>query len=264
MPTSFPNPAVQRFNSKYYWNNGQQRTLTHNGEADPYQPEVTISHGAHRKLFIDGYGRAWHSGDRSRVNFQVNSYSQEISFFMEWKSTITSLRLSLRSRIDEINPTTNRFGGYICDIYNDRVEWFRQNYSGIAATALAPASHTFASLSLPNLADGERIGIKFSVTDNIPLHTQSECIVRIARPVNLYGYRPVGISFDTAPQAQMLDAALYNAKSFASIKLNGTAKDVMYDNVRFYNLGDMYRYELKGLTGTTTKETSLRFRLGVP
>lgn len=262
MPTFFPNPCVQRFNSKYYWANGQQRTLTHNGEADPYQPQVSISHGAYRKLFIDGYGRAWHSGDRSRVNFLVNSYSQEISLFTEWKSTITSLRLTLRSRIDEINPTTNRFGGYIVDIYNNRVEWFRLNYKGTPATALNPASHLFDPL--PNLADGERIGIKFSVTDNIPLHTQSELIVRIARPINMYGYRPVGISFDTAPQAQMLDAPLYNAKSFASIKLNGTAKDVKYDNIRFYNLGDMYRYELKGLTGTTIKETGLRFQLGDP
>ena len=261
MPTTFPNPCVQRFNSKYYWNNGQQRTLTRHGEVDPYEPKVSISHGAHRKLFIDGYGRAYHSGDRSRVNIRVDSYSEEISFFTVWKSDITNLSLSLRSRIDEVNPTSNRFAGYVVNIYNDRVEWFRHDLRGNNYTALNPASHTFTSLSLPNLEDGERIGIKFSATDNIPSHDKTECIVRIARPVNSYGYRPVGISFDDNPLSHMLDAKLYNTKSYASITLNGTAKDVKYDEVRFYNLGDMYRYELKGLTGITTKLTSLKFDL---
>jgi hypothetical protein len=242
------NPTVIRYVSARYWGNGQQRRLYGHQEADPYNPSVTVSHGQFRKLLIDGYNRAFHSGTGSRVNILCNSYNAEIYFETVWKSSdIDHLSLWLRSRVDEEGDTEDKFGGYVVDIYDDSVEWYKQDTLD-SFTALSPASTSIS----PTLSDGERLRIKFyaySINNN----TETELRLEIGRP---YALANIGTSNDSSPASHVLDQKLYRNYSFAHIVLNGgNAKDVMYENLRIWDLGDTFLWIEKELQ--VVKQTQL-------
>lgn len=253
MPTTFHNPSTIRWNSGRSWSNGQQRTLLKNNDIDPYDQNVSISQGERRKLFITGYNNAYHSGDRSRVNFRVNAYNALVSFFVTWKTGITSLSIRLRSRIDEVDPTTNRFGGYVAKISSSQVAWYKLDYAGGTYTALSPATSTIS----PALVNGDRTGIRFVVYSNAA-NTQTILKMYISRP-DTEQSKPLISALDSSPASHLLDADLYNMKSYAHIKLNGTVKDVKYEGIQIWNLGDKYYLRSILEKGEMTKTLITRF-----
>lgn len=249
----FTNPSKIHFNYGKSWCNGQQRTIRKNNQKDPYDSTVSISQGERRKLFITGYNVVYHSGDRSRINFNINAYNQLMRFFTQWKTGITNLSLRLRSRIDEIDPTTNRFGGYCAVISSSQVAWYKQNYKGGTYTALSPATSTIS----PSLTDGETIGIRYLVYSNLT-NTQTNLDLFIARPDQ---FKHIGSSVDTSPASHVLDEILYQNRSYAHIKLNGTAKDVMYKDMRVWDLSPDYL--LRSEKGLVLKSLTTSFDVEV-
>lgn len=254
--TSFFNPSKLRWSSDNYWRNGQQRTLLDNNATDPYDfnSSLSISQGERRKAFIDGYGRLFHSGDRSRINIRANAYNQQLKFTTEWKTNITNLSIRLRSRIDFPDPEANKFGGYVAVISSNEVKWYKQNYAG-NYTSLNPTTTTID----PAIVVGARIRIDFYVF-SINNNTQTELRLKLSRNTETEGLTEIGSSIDSSPASHVLDSKLYRHDSFAHIKLNGTAKDVKYTDVLLFDLGDEYLYGDYN-KGTIMKQLELKYEI---
>jgi len=253
--SQFTNPSKIRYSSQKSWSNGMQRRILANNQTDPFDNLVSISQGELRKAFFDGYGNCYHSGDRSRLNFRINAYNALLSFRTKWKTTgLTNLSLRLRSRIDELAPEANRFGGYVAVITTTQIKWYKLNYLSGIYTALNPATTTIT----PSLVDGEDIGIKFYLYSNVA-NTNANLHVKISR--NEAGFKPIGTSVDATPASHVLDKKLYYNLSYAHIKLNGTAKDMQYRDLKIWDLGNDYYQRAINEKGTVVKSTRLLFNM---
>jgi len=233
MPTISNNPGSQGWQSDWYWKNGIQRTLYGHGEVDPYDSLLSISNGDRRKLFLDGYGRAYHSGDKSRINIRTNQINSVMTFSTLFKTGLTSLSLRLRSRVDEPSPNANRFGGYVAVIYTNRIEWYRQDYLGTYTSLAANSTIT------PNIELDKKQYIKFFCY-NIEDDTKVQLQVKIALNETAR-YKTIATITENTPLTSAMDSPLYRNESYSHIKINGSGpNDILYEDLRIQDLGGDY------------------------
>jgi len=221
------------WHSKAYLKNGLPRVLFDNNEFDKIDKRISVSQGERRKLYIDGHDNQYLSGDRSRINLLTNAYNSQINFTTRWKTAITNLSIRLRSRVDEVSPNTNRFGGYVLVVRSGNIQFYKQNFLGNYTTL------TSTIASSPTLADGELVKIKFMCYDTNN-HTNVTVRCFMARPDQ---FNEIHFFADTTPGSHVLDKLLYQRTSYSHIKLNGTAKDVWISNIRVFSLPDDYVYQ---------------------
>lgn len=214
------------------WSNGRDRTLTGSGERDPDDPTLSFGAGENRELIIKGAsdpGFVNHTGARTRIYVDqngnvANNYnaSLEIQKFYP-NASLDNLSLRLRSRHQEDDPPSNRFGGYNMALSHNSVSAQRENYHN-DHTNLSPSS-----ISLPNaLVNGTEYGIRYSVRDT----TDGKVELKLELKGGAYGtsYVEVAKSYDNNPLSYMLDKQLYlNNRSYFWIRTNGDSpEDVRY------------------------------------
>ena len=211
------------------WSNGRSRTWEGHHEFDPDDNKIELAAGENRSITVLGDGYALQSGARVRVYVHVNNYnaSLEVRYFPN--SSIDNLSLRLRSRHNEDDPTTNRFGGYGAALHHTSVEFAREDFHN---------EHTdFGEPSLPhNLVNGTEYWLRYSCRDI----AGGDVEMKLEIKGGAYGstYVLAGRAVDPNPQAYMLNKQLYlNDKSYAWIRTNGDApEDVKYGFIVIRNL----------------------------
>jgi hypothetical protein len=222
------------------WSNGHDRTITSHNARDPDDPTLSFGAGENRELIIKGAsdpGFVNHTGARTRIYVDqfgttTNHYNASLEiqkFYIN--SSLDGLSLRLRSRHNEDDPTTNRFGGYNMSVHHTEIEAQRENYHN-DHTSLTPST-----ISLPHaLVNGTEYGIRYSCRDT----TDGKVELKMELKGGAYGtsYVEVAKAYDNNPSSYMLDKQLYlNNRSYFWIRTNGDApEDVRYGFVVFRDL----------------------------
>jgi hypothetical protein len=119
------------------WSNGVARVLTGHEERDPFDRALQVAAGEGRRFEIDGQGTAKLIGNRSRIYMDAPHRDAELEFYATATDTrLEDLSAKLRSRHQEDDPESNRFGGYGVgfDFHRDtvkfQVEYFHNDHDG--------------------------------------------------------------------------------------------------------------------------------------
>lgn|SRR5215212_4892159 len=226
---------IMLWNSSQYWQNGQNRFISKDGETDPYDQRFSISGGGTgRQFYINGKGSGFISGNQARARIKSSAYSTQIELTVLWNSSIGSMSLRFRDRHNMASPDANKFGGYIVviDTSGNTLRFYRETYHDTNVD-LTPATD-----ALPfTLTAGNVYHIKARCYDNAA-HTN---VILKCEIDSGAGYVLEGTATDTTPTTAALNSVLFNTESFNMIRVNGTSvKDVELRDVRILDLRDNY------------------------
>lgn len=188
------------------------------GAGDKYDPVIQYSHaGSSGPYNVDGKGACQINGDRSRIYYIVRNFNafMTVGFIPNWRTNSDDLSNRLRSRHNEGDPTTNRFGGYNFSVGPTSYEFAREDYHNV---------HTkFGGGNLPfRLNNGRLYMLKFQCTGIKP--------VQLTAWINGgNGYQLVGQQQDRNPLASGSNPSLFQQMSYGWTRNNGSGNVVVRD-----------------------------------
>ena len=225
-PVQLPPPPTGLVWSSRAWVNGiAGNQLTRGiknakfGYGDKFDDHIQYSHaGSGGPYNVDGKGSCQINGDRSRIYFIVKNFNSVmyITFTPNWKTSEDDLSLAVRSRHNENDPTTNRFGKYGFAIGPSQYEFAREDFHN---------THTkFGGGNLPQkLINGRTYQLKFEC-----INVQGQ--VGLTAWINYgQGFVIVGRKLDSKPISSAMNRPLFDQMSYAWARNNGLGNVIIRD-----------------------------------
>lgn len=208
--TPLPTEQQQTWISIGRWDNKQAFTLTGHMQYSSDKTIALAAGGDSRKLEITGDGKALLSGNMARIYIFQNNYNGVLELKYIPKEGMDDLSLKLRSRHQEADPPENRFGGYGLSFFLTEAKYKRENYHN---------EHEKGEIqALPKpLENGKEYGVRFTCSGDNEVKIIGEIDYNDGK-----GFIKVAEFSDKAPLPYMKNKALYDKKSYAWIRVNGS------------------------------------------
>lgn len=212
-------------NTNGHWNNGNSRVITSAHQFDPDDPTTEVAAGSDRRFEVKGDGTALLSGARARIYTHVNNYNAEMEITYIPNSSLDNLSLRLRSRHNEPDPTSNRFGGYGCTIHpnDNNIEYAREDYHNVHTD---PPNASYSFPSGKSMQNGKIYTVRFRISDvGSPPKPKYECWIKFDGDND---FTFIGSTSDPSPLSYMIDPSRYlgsGDKSYVWVRTNGSSPE---------------------------------------
>jgi len=206
-PTPTPTPTPGPVQGLMY--DSHVNSLLHNGQVRRFVVEGNLECRASGNPYIqvnnDGTFSLWDS-DLGRFYLHVNNYDVMLEIIFAFGQGNQNASFKLRSRHNEGDPITNRFGGYGFDMNRTSCGGKREPYHNAHDESVNGSS-------FPNLGTGVYHTLQFSVKDINGKPTQAAVL----------DGRRIWSSVDNNPQPYMLNRPLYAQRSYIWVRQNTTS-----------------------------------------